>query len=170
VLPTDPAIAQHSGNSFQVPTVIHGKVYSGTQDRLVVFGLQRRRFPVCSLVYDDGGPVIFHCTLHPGPGALYLERKQGGVWKSVTDSNSRRDLPDFVSLWDYPTGDTATYRVCSKENSGCTPERSFKIPHMRPGTPGDLACGRIGKPPCSLYKSWPVSPGEIVRKTRRGQR
>jgi hypothetical protein len=155
------------GNSFQVPTVIHGRVYCGSQDHLVVFGLRRR--PVCSFLIDCGGAVTFHCQKVLGLDVLQLERKQGDLWKTVTDSSSMRDLAQFVQLWNYPNSNTATFRVCStSEPDDCTEEFSIRIPLLacRAGI-GD--CGRPGKPPCFLSQTWPASigpegPGERRRE------
>jgi hypothetical protein len=152
------------GNSFQVPSVIHEKVYCGSQDRLVVFGLQRR--PPCSFLVDCGGSVTFHCTKKAGLEVLHIQRKQSGTWKTVTDSNSIRDLPQFVQLWDYPPGDTAVYRICSiGQPEDCTPEFAVKVAHIPCGIGIDFPCGRSGRPPCFLYKPWPVSLDEKSRNT-----
>src|SRR5262245_14159748 len=160
---TSGTVAGNLGNSFQVPSVIHGRVYCGSEDRLVVFGIRRR--PSCSLHIDCGGSVTFHCPKYPGFEALQLQRKQGASWKTVTDSSSMRDITQFVQLWDYAPGDTAVYRVCSTTHpEECTQEFAPKVSHVPCGL--DAQCGRVGKPPCFLYKPWPVEPGEGGPETR----
>ena len=161
-------LGNHAGNSMQVPTVIHGKVYCGSKNRLVVFGPQRRH--QCSLVVDCGGAVTFYCAKDLDSGVVQLERKQNGVWKTVSDAGSTRDWGEFVSLWDYPAGERATYRVCSNDHPvGCTPEFTPKVNHLPCGIGPDL-CGRPGKPPCFLGRPWPTSLGEEkTKRTRQGR-
>lgn len=153
------------GNSFQVPTVIHGKVYSGSQDRLVIFGLRHRRH--CWFVVDCGGSVTFRCEREDDSEQLQLERRQSGVWKNVTNADSTRDFPKFSQMWDYPGADTAVYRVCSKRQpEDCTQEFTVKVPHIPCGID---QCGRPGKPPCFLDRPWPVSRGEELKKSPPGR-
>ena len=153
------------GNSFQVPTVIHGKVYCGSEDRLVVFGLRNR--PSCSFHVDCGGSVTFHCPKDAGFEAVQLERKQGTSWRTVSDASSMRDMPQFVQLWDYAPGGNQVYRLCSLIHpEDCTPEIPVNLSRLPCGL--DTQCGRPGKPPCFLYQPWPQEPGEMHRKAKVG--
>ena len=151
-------LGNHAGNSFQVPTVIHGKVYCGSKNRLVVFAPHRRQ--QCSFVADCGGAVTFYCGKDPDADELQLQRKQNGAWKIVSDAASTRNLGVFVHFWDYPAGEGARYRVCSKSHpEDCTPEFVPKVNRLPCGIGLDN-CGRPGKPPCFLGRPWPVSLGE----------
>jgi hypothetical protein len=171
----------HSGNSFQVPTVIHGKVFAGSRDRLVVFGPKPRPRgkvfagsedrlvvfgpkprPHCSSLVN-GGSVAFLCTKNRESAGFQLQRRQDGEWRAVTDSGATRDLPEFAYLWDYPDGDSATYRVCSTgQPDACTAEVTLRLSQLpAAGAPRsgeiDSRCGRKGKPPCFVDQPWPVS-------------
>jgi hypothetical protein len=155
------------GNSFLVPTVTHGKVYTGTTDRLLVFGRKRHPHCVPSIGCDDA--VAFHCTRGPDHDSFELRRKKEGRWDSVTDRGSSKELPEFVDLWDYPTGDSATYAVCSKNQpDNCTQEFSLALPHQSCVGRGEKGveprCGTAGKPPCFLDQPWPVSRSEGTGK------
>lgn len=161
-------LGNHYGNSFQVPTVIHGKVYAGTKDRLVVFGLERHPHCVPSVECNDS--VTYRCTKDSAADVFQLQRKQDGEWKTVTDPGSVKVSAQFVYLWDYPAGDTATYRVCSTDQrESCTQEFTAALPHQpcaRQGKKESAECSRKGKPPCFLEKSWPVSSKENGEKPR----
>lgn len=152
-------LGNHYGNSFQVPTIIHGKVYAGTKDRLVVFGLRRR--PQCVPSVECNDSVTYRCTKDSEAGEFQLQRKQGGEWKTVTDPTSAKVSAEFVYLWDYPAGDTATYRVCSTDQpENCTKEYTATLPHQTCAEHGEkesAQCSTKGKPPCFLEQSWPVS-------------
>ena len=142
------------GNSFQVPTVIHGKVYAGSKDRLVVFA------PVypCIPVVDCNHGVAILCRRIPPE--LILQRKKAGAWITVTDPASTVD-ESFAYLFDYPGTENATYRVCFKNQpKSCMPEVTLKMKRAR-CTLSSLSpsCGVPGKPPCFLKRPWPVSPG-----------
>jgi hypothetical protein len=150
-------LGNHAGNSFQVPTIIHGKVYCGSKSRLVVFGPQRR--PLCSFIVDCGGAISFYCAKDADSRELQLQRKQNGAWKNVTDTNSMKDLREFVYIWDYPSGESVTYRVCSNDQpEECSPPFTLKLNHVPCGIGVDT-CGRPGKLPCFLGRPWPVSAG-----------
>jgi hypothetical protein len=71
-------------NPFQVLTVIHGKVYAGSQDRLVVFAPAR-----CYPVQDSSGVVVFLCPRIPAQ--RILQKKLARKWITVTDPASRVD-------------------------------------------------------------------------------
>jgi hypothetical protein len=147
----------HSGNSFQVPTVIHGRVYCGSKDHVAVFGLKPH--PLCERYVDCNGAVTFSCVKDPDQTIFQLDRNIGGAWKTVTNSTSSLSLGDFVYVWDYPNRDTATYRICPKDHpEGCTDAFDVMVPR-RPCPNLDVPCGGPGKPPCFLYEPWPVSPG-----------
>jgi hypothetical protein len=157
----------HAGNSFQVPTIIHGKVYTGSKNHLVVFGPQRPY--VCSRMVDCGGAVTFYCSRDLDRRVLELQRKQNDAWKTVTNAATSRDLGEFVYLWDYPPGESATYRVCSKDNPGdCSPEFTSRANRLPCGLEIDV-CGRPGSPPCFLGRPWPVAPDKRVRTNRPGR-
>jgi hypothetical protein len=150
-----PTGGPHSGNSFQVPTVINGKVYAGSEDRLVVFA------PVypCIPVIDCNHAVAFLCRKIPPE--LILQRKQARAWITVSDPASTVD-ENFAYLFDYPQTENATYRVCFKDQpTNCMPEVTLKMQRARCRTPISLraGCGIRGKPPCFLKQPWPVSPG-----------
>lgn len=150
-------LGNHAGNSFQVPTVIRGRVYCGSKSRLVVFGPQHK--PLCSAIVDCGGAITFHCGKDSDSDAFQLHLKQHGGWKNVTAASSVRDLGEFVYLWDYPAGDSATYKICSKDQpENCTFEFTSKLNHSPCGIGLDV-CGTPGKPPCFLGRPWPVSSG-----------
>src|SRR5258706_12010103 len=111
-----PSGGPHSGNSFQVPTVIHGKVYAGSADRLVVFA------PVypCIPVVDCNHAVAMLCRRIPRE--LILQRQKGGAWITVNEPASTVDQT-FAYLFDYPRTENATYRVCFKDQpKSCMPE------------------------------------------------
>jgi hypothetical protein len=159
-------LGNHYGNSFQVPTVIHGKVYAGSKDRLVVFGLKRRPHCVHSVGCNDS--ATFHCTKDSDSDEFVLQQKQDAEWKTVSDPSSSKVSAQFVYLWDYPAGDKATYRVCSKdERDSCTEEFTVTLHHQACGGPGEkLAepqCSTKGKPPCFLNQPWPASSKENDR-------
>ena len=148
--------AEALGNSFQVPTVSHGMVYIGSQDRLVVFGLRPRI--ECSRVLDCGGSVTFQCTREPNLRPFRLERLVQNSWKNVTGAESMNELPRMVYLWDYPEGDSATYRVCSSDfPEGCTSEFAVKLNRLACGLGPDAPCGRVGTPPCFFNRTLPQS-------------
>ena len=152
-------LGNHAGNSFQVPTVIHGRVYCGSKSRLVVFGPRHK--PLCSFIVDCGGAISFYCPKDSDSDKFQLERLQNGNWKNVTEPGSIKDLGKFVYLWDYPSGENAIYRVCSKDRAeDCTLGFTLRANHR----PCDIApefCGRPGKPPCFLGRPWPVSSGKV---------
>lgn len=151
-------LGSHYGNSFQVPTVIHGKVYCGSVDRLVVVGPQRRMH--CSYSVNCGGSVTFHCSKESESERFQLQRRQGPEWRTVTDSASLRNLREFAYAWDYPPGDSATYRVCSQDYpDGCTPAFTLKVSHRPCDVERGVPCGRRGSPPCFLDRPWPVQSG-----------
>jgi hypothetical protein len=154
------------GNSFQVPTVIHGKVYAGSDDRLVVFGLRRRPHCVPRLDWNSRtslNSVTFLCLKEDFIG-LVLQQKIGTQWNALTDAASSREVTDdFVYVWDYPSGETVTYRVCPKEQpDACTPEVTLTVPTPT-GVRGELKpesrCGKKGTPPCFMDEPWPQDPG-----------
>jgi len=151
-----PTGGPHSGNSFQVPTVMYGKVYVGSADRLVIFA------PVypCRPVVDCNRAVAFLCR--KVPPKLILQRKQGHLWRMATDSSSSDDA-NFSYLFDYPKTNSANYRVCFKDYpKNCMPEVALKIPLAACHRPLGLKrlCGVPGKPPCFRVEPWPVSGGE----------
>jgi len=153
-------LGNHYGNSFQVPTVIHGKVFAGSKDRLVVFGLKKR--PHCAASVECNDSVAFRCTKDSDGDEFQMQKKQDGEWKAVTGPGSAKVSAEFAYLWDYPTGDTATYRVCSKDQpESCAQEFTAALPHQACAVRGEKEaepqCGRKGKPPCSLTQPWPVS-------------
>ena len=153
-------LGNHYGNSFQVPTVIHGKVYTGTKDRLVVFGLKKH--PQCLPSVECNDSVTFRCTKDSDRDEFQLQRGQDSQWKMVTDSDSVKASAEYVYVWDYPSGDTATYRVCLKDHlESCTTEFTVTLPHQPCSGHGekesDSQCSRKGKPPCFLIQSWPLS-------------
>jgi hypothetical protein len=156
-------LGNHYGNSFQVPTVIHGKVYAGSKDRLVVFALKKRPHCVSSVECND--TVSFRCVKDSDSDEFQLQQKQDGVWKTLTDPGSPKLLGKFAYLWDYSAGDAASYRVCSKDQpESCTQEFTAALPHMQCSSLGEKGpsrqCGRKGKPPCFLEQPWPVSSRE----------
>lgn len=154
------------GNSFQVPTVSHGRVYIGSQDRLVVFGLRPR--PICSRVLDCGGSITFQCTREPDVKLFRLERLVQNSWKDVTVAESMNELPRMVYLWDYPEGDSATYRVCSSDvPEGCTSAFAVKLNHLACGPGPGAPCGRPGTPPCFFNRTLPQSPRPPAAGTAR---
>ena len=156
-------LGNHAGNSFQVPSVIHGKLYAGSKDHFVAFGPQNR--PHCSLIVDCGGSVTLYCGKDPDSGVFELQRLQNSAWRAA-EGFGTRDLQQFVYLWDYPSGDSATYRVCSAQDpEACTPAILAKI-DRRPCHIATDDCGRPGRPPCFLNRPWPVSAGQSI--TRRG--
>jgi hypothetical protein len=149
--------SRNLGNSFQVPTVSHGKVYIGSQDRLVVFGLRPR--PICSRVLDCGGSVTFQCTREPDVKPFRLERFVQNSWKNVTIAASMNEQPRMVQLWDYPDGDSATYRVCSGDfPEACTSEFVVKPNRLACRPSPDAPCGKAGTPPCFFNGTLPQSP------------
>jgi hypothetical protein len=161
-------LGNHYGNSFQVPTVIHGRVYAGSKDRLVVFGLKNR--PHCAPSVECNDTVTFRCTKDADSDEFQLQQRQDGVWKTVTDPGSSKLVGKFVSLWDYPAGDAASYRVCSKDQpDSCTREFTAALPHQQCSNLGEKGaasqCGRKGKPPCFLEQPWPVSSREKTEGT-----
>jgi len=153
-----PSGGPHSGNSFQVPTVIHGKVYAGSEDRLVIFA------PVypCIPVLDCNHAVAMLCRRIPPD--LILQRKKARAWTTVTDRASTADQ-NFAYLFDYPRTKNPTYRVCFKDQpKNCMPEVTLKMRRARCVVPrsSKSRCGVPGKPPCFLKRPWPVSPGHRV--------
>lgn len=152
---TWPTGGPHSGNSFQIPTVIHGKVYVGSEDRLVIFA---PLYP-CVPIVDCNHAVTMFCRRFPNE--LVLQRRQAKEWMTVKNPASTSDQV-FTYLFDYPTAETATYRVCMKNQPRtCLPEVSLKMKKARCHTPKarSKSCGVPGKAPCFLKKPWPVSPG-----------
>jgi hypothetical protein len=158
-------LMSHAGNSFQVPTVIRGKVYAGAEDRFVVFGPRNR--PLCSRVVDCGGVVTFYCSKDPEAGVFELQRLQNGVWKRAPGFGTK-DLERFAYFWDYPGGDGGTYRVCSVTSpDACTPALVANLDRFPCGVGAD-DCGRPGTPPCFLNRGLPVSAGAATDGRRRG--
>jgi hypothetical protein len=153
------------GNSFQVPTVIHGRVYTGTRDHLVVFGLKHRPRCVPAVECDDA--VVFHCTKDSEVDEFELQRRQDGQWKPLAASAAAGAAPEFVSLWDYVPAGGATYRVCSRPTADCTDEFASRSAHRSCGRGVKKAaesCGTEGKPPCLLQQPWP--PGGRSRSEK----
>jgi hypothetical protein len=150
-----PAGGPHSGNSFQVPTVIQGRVYVGSADRLVIFAPVYR----CHHAVDCNHAVAFMC--HKIPPKLILQRKKAGAWQTVSDPSSTED-ETYTYIFDYPFSESATYRVCFKDQpNSCMPEVTLKMQKAICRVPKSLRaqCGVPGQPPCFMKKSWPVSPG-----------
>ena len=145
-------------NSFQVPTVIHGKVFAGSSDRLVVFGLRHR--PRCVPTAECDDAVVFHCTKDADSDEFELQRRQGEEWKSLVEPGAADVSREFVSLWDYVKDESATYRICFKARPDeCTEELPAKSSHRACGRGEkkvDATCGSEGKPPCLLERTWPV--------------
>ena len=132
-------------NPFQLLPVIHGKVYAGSQDRLVVFARAR-----CYPVQDSSVVVVFLCPRIPAQ--RILQKKLARKWITVTDPASRVDK-DVIYLFDHPRKDVATYRVCFKDlPKSCLPEVTVKINSGRcRGAAGSRSpCLFPGKPPWSL--------------------
>jgi hypothetical protein len=139
------AVGPYPGETpFQVLPVIHGKVYAGSQDRLVVFA-RARCYPV-----QDSSVVVFLCPRIPAQ--RILQKKLARKWITVTDPASRVDK-DVIYLFDHPRKDVATYRVCFKDlPKNCLPEVTVKINSGRcRGAAGSRSpCLFPGKPPWSL--------------------
>ena len=152
------AIASN-GNSFEVPTVIHGKVYAGSEDRLRVFA----PVPPCTKIVVDGY-ILWNCVLVNGRKP-FLQRRRGREW--ITVSDQAFPLRDgSVYLFDYPPTETATYRVCATDRpKDCEPEVTVNVDLKAKAEriPKDLKgrCGEKGKPPCFLLRAWPVPPNEM---------
>jgi len=146
------------GNSFQVPTVIHGKVFTGSADRLVVFGLKHR--PRCTPTVQCDDAVAFHCTKDADSDEFDLQRKQGEGWESLAGPGASKTSREFASLWDYVKDDSVTYRICTKARPDeCTDEFPVKSSHRSCGhgaKKSDADCGSQGKPPCFLEHAWPI--------------
>jgi hypothetical protein len=152
------AIASN-GNSFEVPTVIHGKVFTGSEDRVRVFA----PVPHCTKIVVFGY-ILWLCPIVNGHRP-FLQRRHGREW--VTVRNQSFPLADgSVYLFDYAPTETATYRVCASDHpKDCEPEVT-----VHPGPKSKLEripqklrgkCGERGKPPCFLLRSWPVPPNEM---------
>ncbi len=163
----DSAIASN-GNSFEVPTVIHGKVFTGSEDRVRVFA----PVPPCTKIVVDGY-ILWNCVLVNGRKP-FLQRRHGREWITVSDQTFPLQNGS-VYLFDHPQTETATYRVCATERpSDCEPEVTVNVDLKTKAEriPKNLLgkCGEKGKPPCFLLRAWPVPPNELGESKRSNDR
>jgi hypothetical protein len=143
----------HAENSFSVPTVMNGRVYAGTSDRLVVFA---PLFP-CAPIIDCNRGVALVCRR--GDYDLVLERAEGKRWRTVTEPPSRT-VGNSVFLFDYAPGGRERYRVCLRnEPQSCTAELDLTVSSKKCQPPAGRKCGVRGEPPCFLQEPWPQSAG-----------